>query len=75
MLLREMYERAPDGYYDPHDDNTSIKIESARKARITLAHLNKLRRVRDVRTVERFNSLEKIRKQYSTPPSEEGGGF
>ena len=43
MYITELFDKAPAGYYNEKDDNTSLKLDDSRKTRITLAHLNRLR--------------------------------
>lgn len=72
MNIFELFDRAPAGYYNEKDDNTTLKLDDSRKTRLTLAHLNQLRKSHDVRKLEHEQKLEAISKQYQ--PAPEGGG-
>ena len=74
MYITELFDKAPAGYYNEKDDNTSLKLDDSRKTRITLAHLNRLRQSHDVRKVEHEKKLEAISSQYQQAP-EAGGGL
>jgi len=71
MNIMELFDPAPQGYYNEKDDNTSLKLDDSRKTRVTLAHLNQLRQSHDVRKLEHEQKLKKISKQYT--PAAEGG--
>lgn len=67
MIVTELFEPAKPGYQREKDDNTPLKLTDLRKTRLTLADLNKLRMVNDVRKIEHENKLEKVAKQYKPP--------
>jgi len=71
MHISEMFDKAPDGYYNEKNDQSVIKMDDSRKTRLTLAHLNQLRQAHDVRKLEHEKKLEAVAKQYQ-PPAEEG---
>ena len=73
MLLFEFYERAPDGWQDLDQDNSAPKWGDARKTKLTLGQLAKLRKMKEVMAFERAKDLKNIRKQYSPQPAETGG--
>lgn len=73
MHVMELFDRTPDGYYNEKDDNTSLKLSDSRKTRLTLAHLNQLRKSHDVRKLEHEQKLEAISKQYAAPAEAAGG--
>lgn len=73
MNIMELFDPAPEGYYNEKNDNTSLTLDDSRKTRLTLAHLNQLRQSHDVRKLEHEQKLEKISKQY-TPAPEGGAG-
>lgn len=62
---------AQEGYRTDGDDNTNVKMRDSRKTRLTLAHLSKLRKMKDVRMVEKMNKLKLVQQQYNKNP---GGG-
>ena len=74
MFITEMFDKAPEGYYNEKDDQSTIKMDDSRKTRLTLAHLNKLRQSHDVRKLEHEKKLEKISKQYQVAPEAGGAG-
>ena len=64
---REIYESMME------DDHSQPRWGDSRKTKgLTLAAINKIRRMKEVRTYEQAENLKKIRKQYS-PPAPEGG--
>lgn len=67
MILREFYEAAPEGYQDIESDHSQPKWGESRKTRLTLAAINKIRRMNEVQSYERAKTLKKIRAQYSPP--------
>ena len=72
MFITEMFDKAPAGYYNEKDDETTLKLDDSRKTRITLAHLNKMRQSHDVRKLEHEKKLEAISKQYQQAPEAAG---
>lgn len=64
MILTEIFEPAVPGYQDPEQDNSVTKITDVRKTRLTLAQLNSLRKMADVRRVEKEQKLGEIQRQY-----------
>lgn len=71
MIINELFDQAPAGYYDEKSDNSTAKMDASRKTRLTLAHLNQLRQSHDVRKLEHEKKLQSISKQYQVAP--EGG--
>lgn len=71
MLITEIFDPTPYGYNSEEEDNSSHSILSSRKTRLTLAHLNRLRILNDVRKLENEKKIEKLQKQYAAAP--EGG--
>lgn len=54
--------------YDDEDNNYSNrKIDDARRSRLTLKHLNRLRKQREVHNVEHANRTEKVKTIYAQP--------
>ena len=64
MKLFEMFDKAPEGYQDLSDDNSSPKWRESRKTKLTLKQIRKLRKMNDVRNYERAQKLKKVRNQY-----------
>lgn len=75
MILFEIFSQSPTGYRTEKDDNSVMDIRDARKTRLTLAHLNKLRIMNDVRKYEHEKKVEAVKKQYAAPAGQEGGGM
>lgn len=68
MNLHEMFSNAPAEYESPEDDNTILKgLKDMRKSKLTLAQLNKIRVMNDLRTYEKEKELERVKTQYGTP--------
>jgi len=73
MNIMELFEPSPVGYQDERNDKSVLKIDDSRKTRLTLAHLNQLRKSHDVRKLEHEQKLTSIAAQYK--PAPEGGGM
>ena len=71
MNIMELFDPAPEGYHDEKSDQSTLKMSDSRKTRLTLAHLNQLRKSHDVRKLEHEKKLEAVAKQYQ--PAAEGG--
>ncbi len=58
-------------YYDAEDDKYSNRqIDDVRRGRLTLKHLNRLRKQREVHAVEHANRLERIQQVYASSSGE-----
>jgi len=72
--LQEMKMRSTDilnEYYDAeNDDISNRKIDDVRKSRLTLKHINRLRKQREVHNVEHATRVERVKKIYARPPSQ-----
>lgn len=84
MILHEFFSANPEdanperdtvdaqgGYRTDSEDNTRASMQDTRKTRLTLAHISKLRKMKDVRMVEKINKLKLVQQQYNKNP---GGG-
>jgi hypothetical protein len=69
MLLTEIYDNAAPGYTDPGQDNSIPKLSDVRKTRLTLAQINSLRVMNDVRKFEQEKRVTEIQRQYGATPS------
>lgn len=69
MFIAELFEPTPDGYRDEKEDNSVLKLSDVRKTRLSLAQINRLRVMNDVRKYEHEKKLDSITKQYK-PPAE-----
>lgn len=67
MLLFEFYSTPPAGWQDVSQDHSQPKWGETRKTKLTLAMINKLRRMNEVQAFERAKDLKKVRQQYSPP--------
>ena len=67
MLLNEMFSEYRPGYQDLSMDDSQQKISDLRKTKLTLAQINKLRKMNDQRAVEFEESLEKVKIMYGQP--------
>lgn len=67
MNLLEMFNDDVPGYRTEEDDNTPLKLSDLRKTKLTLAQLNRLRIMNDVRKLEKEQSLKKVQQQYKPP--------
>ena len=55
-------------YYDAEENNfANRKIDDVRKARLTLKHLNRLRKQREVHNIEHANRTKRVKKIYARP--------
>ena len=55
-------------YYDAEENNyANRKIDDVRKQRLTLKHLNRLRKQREVHNVEHANRTKRVKKIYARP--------
>jgi hypothetical protein len=72
MNLIEMLEDLP-GHRTEADDNTPVKLNDLRKTKLTLAQLNRLRVMNDVRKLEYEQKLETVRSQYKAPAANPEG--
>lgn len=62
------------GYYDPAEDDLSRAfISDTRKPKLTLRHLNRLKKIRATRELENAKKQELLDVMYSVQ-DEEGGG-
>jgi len=67
MNLYEMFQTTHAGYESNEDDNTILKgLRDMRKSKLTLAQLNKIRVMNDMRTYEKEKELASIHDQYGT---------
>ena len=69
MILKELYEKSPQGYQDISQDNSQPRVGDLRKTRLTLKQLNKIRRMNDLRQYEFEQKVKKVKKMYSPPPA------
>jgi hypothetical protein len=73
MKLFELTEPAPDGYYDPQEDHSTVELDDMRKSKLTLDHIRRLRIMNDVRRLEHEKKIERVQQQYGSPAQGDGG--
>ena len=58
-------------YYDAEENNfANREIDDVRKQRLTLKHINRLRKQREVHNIEHATRVDKIKKIYAKPPAQ-----
>jgi|TARA_X000001036_G_scaffold337093_1_gene316057 hypothetical protein len=58
-------------YYDAeNDDYSNRQADDVRKSRLTLKHINRLRKQREVHNVEHATRVERVKKIYARPPAQ-----
>ncbi len=62
-ILNEYYEAE-------NDDYNNRQIDDVRKSRLTLKHLNRLRKQREVHNIETATRLERVKKIYVRPAAD-----
>jgi hypothetical protein len=63
-------------YYDPADDKLGqAKMDDTRRPRLTMHHLQKLRKSRDVEKYEKAQHLNFLPDMYGVTAEPEGGGL
>ncbi len=71
MNLQEMFQDTPAEFESPEDDNTILKgLKDMRKSKLTLAQLNKIRVMNDLRTYEKEKDAERVQAQYGSSAEE-----
>lgn len=61
-------------FYDPADDELGqAKMDDTRRPRLTMLHLQKLRKARDFEKYETAQHLNFLPDMYGMPPEEAGG--
>jgi hypothetical protein len=72
MRLLEMFSQYPNEYQDLSQDSSQIQYSDARKTRLTLAQINKLRKMNDMRALEHAKDMQLIQQMYNAAPQEGG---
>ena len=72
MLLVEMFNDDNGAYQDLSHDNSVTKPQDLRKTKLTLAHINQLRKMNDQRNVEYAEEIVRVRQQYGAPAPQPG---
>ena len=69
MNITDIFETNSQGRRTESEDNTAVTQSDLRKTKLTLAQINKLRVMNDVRRLEHEEKVESVKKQYSAPQS------
>lgn len=56
----------PAPYQDVENDESQLKISDTRKTRLTLRQIHQLRRMNDVREIEKKNEVDRLKKIYGS---------
>ena len=56
----------PEPYQDTENDDSQLKISDTRKTRLTLRQIQQLRRMNDVREIEKKNEVDRLKKIYGS---------
>jgi hypothetical protein len=70
MNLFEFFTKFPKPYQDAQDDSSQLKMSDSRKTKLTLRQIHQLRRMNDVRDIEKKNEVDRLKKIYGKPPAE-----
>lgn len=71
MILLELFNSYPNEYQDLSQDSSQIKIQDTRKTRLTLAQINRLRKMNDMRALEHAKEMQLIKQMYGAPAQSE----
>lgn len=69
MILNEIFDNKFNAYENPANDQSVPKLSDVRKVKLTLAQINKLRQLSDVRRFEQEKRLTQIQQQYGAVPT------
>ena len=82
MILRELFyfdrdtlEPIEDKSYDETSDQTPLDYDDARKTRLTLKQINKIRKASEVHQEEKIKDLDFVRQMYGVEANAEAGGI
>lgn len=71
MILNEIFTKSKENYQDDSQDASQLNVKDARKTRLTLAHISRLRKMNDMRALEQAKDLQLIQQMYGQQASEE----
>ena len=74
MNVFELFEPMPIGRHTEKEDSSVMKISDLRKTRLSLAQINRMRVMNDVRKLEHEQKLKKVHKQYQAAGGDAAGG-
>ena len=76
MILRELFyidkdakNMSGDMRYDPRRDITAVSRKDTRKTRLTLEHINQLRKSSESHLLEQEQELQFVKSMYGAPPA------
>jgi len=69
MNILDIFETNSEGRRTESEDHTALTQSDLRKTKLTLAQINKLRIMNDVRRLEHEEKVDSVKKQYSAPQS------
>ena len=72
MILLELFQKTPSEFQDLSQDGSQLKFTDARKTRLTLSHINRLRKMNDMRALEHAKEMQLVKQLYGAPPAEGG---
>lgn len=70
MILNEFFAQYAKEYQDTSVDSSRIDYKDTRKTRLTLAHINRLRKMNDMRALEHAKEISMIKQMYGAQPTE-----
>ena len=70
MNLFEFFTDFPKSYQSAEADSSQLKMTDSRKTKLTLRQIHQLRRMNDVRDIEKKNEVDRLKKIYGKPPAE-----
>ncbi len=70
MNLFEFFTEFPKPYQDADADSSQLKMSDSRKTKLTLRQIHQLRRMNDVRDIEKKSEVDRLKKIYGKPPAE-----
>ncbi len=73
MRLEDLFESPMDGIYNAEDDQRYKSLDDTRKPKVTLRHLNKLRKYREFRKAQDEERDSVVATVYAAPPADDGG--
>lgn len=69
MILNELFQNYPEEMQDHSNDSSKLEFTDSRKTKLTLAQINRLRRMDDMRALEHQKEIAFVKKMYSPPPA------
>jgi len=70
MFITEFFDNVPDDYKSEDEDNSVPTLSDVRKTRLTLAQINKIRVMDDLRKYEREQEIVLVQNQYGSTEEE-----